>query len=134
VGCGSSSPQPSYSLEWHANANVALRQLTQDVAATAAGGDSVGSARRALHDESRLYALLLAYTDLGGCHAMMHNVGAPPALQARLTRPCVPLARAAASFTAAAASSDPQALVRASRDAERALPLLVQALAEVRKA
>jgi hypothetical protein len=133
VGCGSPS-QPSASREWHANASVALRQLTQDVAATEVGGDSVGAARQALHDDSRLYALVMAYTDLGGCGAIMRNVGAPRSLEMSLSRPCAPLARAAASFTTATSSSDPQALVRAGRDAELALPLLVQALAEVRKA
>jgi hypothetical protein len=133
AGCGSSS-QLAAAPEWHANANLALRQLTQDVAATAAGGDSLGAARRALHDDSRLYVLVMAYTDLGGCHAMMRNVGAPPALWATLARPCGPLARAAASFTAATGSTNPRALLQAGRDAELALPLLVQALAEVRKA
>jgi len=134
VGCGGSSQQTAAGREWHANANVALRQLSQDVAATAVGGDSLGDARRALHDESRLYALVMAYTDLGGCVAMMRNVGAPPALRAKLARPCGPLARAAASFTAATEGSNPHALLRAGRDAELALPLLVQALAATRKA
>ena len=122
------------SSEWHANADLALHQLTQDVAQTAVAGDSLGEARRSLADESRLYALVMAYSDLGGCDAIIRNVGAPPALEATLARPCVPLGRAAASFTTATANSDPQALLRAGRDAELALPLLVQALAEVRKA
>jgi hypothetical protein len=133
AGCGGSSHSAG-SREWHANARLALRQLTQDVAATAVGGDSLGDARHALHDESRLYALVMAYTDVGGCDAMMRNVGAPPALEARLARPCAPLTRAAASFTAATAGSNASALLRAGHDAELALPLLVEALAEVRRA
>jgi hypothetical protein len=134
AGCGRGSGPTADSREWHANADVALRQLTQDVAATAVAGDSLVEARRALHDESRLYALVVAYTDLGGCTAMMRNVGAPPALEAELVRPCPPLTRAAASFAAATTGSNPRALLRAGRDAELALPLLVDALAAVRKA
>jgi hypothetical protein len=120
--------------QWRANADVALRQLAQDVAATAVPGDSLGGARRALHDDSQLYALVVAYTDLGGCAAIMRNVGAPPTLEAKLARPCVPLARAAASFTTATERSNAQALLQAGRAAERALPLLVDALDELRKA
>lgn len=133
AGCGGSR-EPAATRQWHANATVALRQLTQDVAATAAAGDTLGAARRALHDESSLYALVVAYTDLGGCDSIIRNVGAPPALEAKLVRPCALLARAAASFTSAAAQSNAQTLLRAGRSAELALPLLVRALAEVRKA
>jgi len=134
AGCAGNADRPAAAREWRANANVALRQLAQDVSTTAAGGDTLGDARRALRDESRLYALVFAYTDLGGCGAMMRNVGAPAALETRLVRPCVPLARAAAAFTAATEGSNPRALLRAGRDADLALPLLVQALADVRKA
>lgn len=134
VGCGGSSDHVAASRQWRENAGVALRQLTQDVTATTIGGDSLDEARHALHDESQLYVLVLSYTDLGGCPAIMRNVGAPSGLEAKLVRPCAPLARAAASFTAATERSNPHALLRAGRDAELALPLLVHALAEVQRA
>lgn len=134
AACAGRAGSAAGSPQWRSNADVALRQLAQDVAATAAAGDSLGDARGALHDESQLYALVMAYTDLGGCTAMIHNVGAPPALEGQLVKPCAPLTRAAASFATATSRSNAQALLRANRDAGRALPLLVHALAEVRKA
>lgn len=120
---------------WRANAQTALQQLHDDVAATdAVGGDTPADARRALHDDSALYALVVAYTDLGGCTTIMRNTSAPPAVVVALLRPCRPLESAAAAFSLAVRTSNEHALVRARTDADRALPLLIQALAEVKRA
>ena len=111
-----------------------MLQLRDDVAAAEAAGGSQAEARRVLHSESDLYALVVAFTDLGGCRSIMQNVGAPTAVALELARPCAPLEQAAAAFERAVTTSDAAALVRARIDAERALPLLVRALTEVRRA
>jgi len=134
VACGGSGSAPASARTWRANADGALLQLHEDVAATSTGGDSLAAARRALRDESDLYALVMAYADLGGCSSMIRNLGAPPELEARLALPCGPLERAAGAFTQATSHSDPRALLRASRLATRADRLLVRALATLRKA
>ena len=132
AACGGSSAATER--PWRANANDALRQLHEDVAATTTGGGSVAAARRALRNESDLYGLVVAYTDLGGCRSMMRNLGAPPAVEARLALPCARLEAAAGAFADATARSDPRALVRAARLAASADRLLVEALATLRKA
>jgi hypothetical protein len=90
--------------EWTANAAGVIEQLRSD-SLGAADGDTVPSARAALHDESRLYGLVVAYTDFGGCRHMASALGAaPPSLGATaeaLGRACADLQRAAALFTRA---------------------------------
>ena len=119
---------------WRANAQEALLQLRDDVAVAEAAGGSRADARRVLRSESDLYALVVAFTDLGGCTSIMQNVGAPRAVALELARPCAPLEQAAAAFERAVRTSDAAALVRARTDADRGLPLLVRALAAVREA
>ena len=140
VGCGggSSTHVPrSAASEWAANAAGVIDQLRADTVA-ASDGDSISSARAALLDESRLYGLLVAYNDFGGCRHMVGAVGYPPpgfrAVDATLARACANLQRAAALFTRAASKSDPPALVAASRAVDAATPLLERAALELRSA
>lgn len=109
-----------------------VRQLRVDVAGTAVGGDTARDARRALRGTSGLYGLLIVYSDLGGCRAMVAAAEAP----ARVTRPleaaCAHLQRAAALFARAAQHDDARALVHATREARLAEPDLVSAAAAAR--
>lgn len=133
AGCGGRAHRAASSTgEWRSNALGVLVQLREDVSLTATGSSTLAEARRALTNDSDLYALLLAYSDLGGCRATVAHAGAPPELERVLARPCRMLERAAASFTRATTRSDPRALLRAARQAHAAEPLLVRAIAAVR--
>jgi hypothetical protein len=122
--------------EWTANAGGVIEQLRSD-SLGAADGDTLQSARAALHDESRLYGLVVAYTDFGGCRHMASALGAPPpsfgVTAAALGRACADLQRAAALFTRAATTTDPQALVAAARAVRAASPLLERAELELHR-
>jgi hypothetical protein len=135
---GGASPAPrSAASEWTANAAGVIDQLRADTVA-AADGESISSARAALLDESRLYALLVAYNDFGGCRHMVGAVGDPPpafrSVDRTLAHVCANLQRAAALFTRAASSSDAPSLVAASRAVDAAAPLLERAELELRSA
>ncbi|HMB79555.1 MAG TPA: hypothetical protein VKI43_05790 [Vicinamibacterales bacterium] len=136
-GGGASHVPRSAASEWTANAAGVIDQLRADTVA-ASDGDTISSARAALLDESRLYGLLVAYTDFGGCRHMVGAVGAPPPgrrpVEVTLARVCRNLQRAAALFTRAASSSDPPALVAAARAVDAAAPLLDRAELELRSA
>jgi hypothetical protein len=136
-GNGGSPPSQSAAREWTANANGVIDQLRGDTVA-ASDGDNSRSARAALHDESRLYGLLVAYSDFGGCHHMVDAVGEPPptlrGVRATLARACTDLQRAASLFTRAAARSDAGALVAAARVVRVAAPLIDRAALELRAA
>src|SRR5581483_6480565 len=133
AGCGGRAHRAASSTgEWRSNALGVLVQLREDVSLTATGSSTLAEARRALTNDSDLYALLLAYSDLGGCRATVAHAGAPPELERVLARPVRMLERAAASFTRATTRSDPRALLRAARQAHAAEPLLVRAIAAVR--
>ena len=71
--------------EWSANVAIVIHQLRTDVAATQVAGVSRASARAALRNESDMYALLVAYTDLAGLpqHGRWPPVTATPATRAR---------------------------------------------------
>jgi hypothetical protein len=131
-GSGQATTAPA-SREWRANAAGALTQLQQDVAATDVGGTTRADAAGALADTSDLFGLLVAYSDLGGCRQMIAATTAPAAVASQISRPCAHLERAAALFSRATVRSDPDALVRAGREARRAEPELVHALAVVRR-
>jgi len=135
VGCGAGeasrgTPAPT-DHEWIANASGVIDQLDEDVAAVTTTGTSLAAARRALHDESDLFALLVAYSDFGGCNKMVAGVGeAPPSFRVvvrDLTAACWRFERGAALFTAAASHSDARALVAASRQVKAAAVLLYRA-------
>ena len=129
TGCGSPGVAPS-DREWIANARGVAQQLRGDVVAVA-GLDREQAARRALHDDSALYGLLVSYTDFGGCDHMVSALGAePPRLRAAqwlLAGACDRLRSADAFFTQAVQREDPALLVRATSAAVRALPLLDRA-------
>ena len=133
AGCGSSpgGKQGVGERQWAANASGVIDQLRQDEALSSDGGTSLASARHALRDDSDLYALVLAYSDFGGCRSMVDNAGATTLRFRRvldtLDEACVRLERAAALFTRSAARNDPEALIAASKEAQRAWPLLDRA-------
>jgi hypothetical protein len=122
--------------EWTANASGVIDQLRADAVA-ASDGDSPSSARAVLHDESRLYGLLIAYSDFGGCRHMTGALGDTPAgfaaTMATLERACADLQRGAALFTRAASHEDVPALVAAAHAVSAAEPLLQQAALELRE-
>jgi hypothetical protein len=86
-----------------------------------------------LRDTSDLYALLVAYSDLGGCRAMVSattpQVGRAPGL----ARACSNLQRSASAVARAARHSDAAALVRATREVSLAQPALVRAMLAIRR-
>jgi len=109
-----------------------VQQLRVDIATAAVGGMTREGAARALRDTSHLYALLVAYSDLGGCREMV-AAATPPTRVARAFAPaCDHLQRAAALFARAAQHSDPAALVRAGRETDLALPGLVRVMLAIR--
>jgi hypothetical protein len=134
AACGSGQARTGTTArEWRANATGALTQLQQDVAATGVGGTTRADAAHALKDTSDLFGLVIAYSDLGGCRAMIAATTAPADVALELARPCGHLQRAAALFTRATVTSDPDELVAAGREAERAEPQLVRALALLKR-
>ena len=136
-GSGPARTPRSAASEWTANASGVIDQLRGDTVA-AADGDTIPAAHAALRDESRLYGLLVAYSDFGGCRHMAAALGTtPPGLDgitAALGRACADLQRASVLFTRAASKSDAPALVAAARTVRAATPLLDHADLELRAA
>jgi hypothetical protein len=139
AACGNdrASPRQSAAGEWQANAAGVIEQLRAD-SVGAADGDTIPSARAALRDESRLYGLVVAYTDFGGCRHMTRALGRAPvglaATAASLAAACRDLQRAAGLFTRAASRSDAASLVAAAHAVRAAAPLLERAELELRQA
>jgi hypothetical protein len=139
AGCGGASgvsrPTVSAEGEWVANARGVVDQLRGDVQIAGQGVTSLPTATHALRDESELYAQLLAYTDFGGCLRMTASLGTAAAryrrAEATLRAACRHLERAAALFTRSTTRSSPRFLLAASREAEKASPLLNQARFEL---
>jgi hypothetical protein len=129
AGCGSHGVAP-LDREWAANARGVAQQLRGDMVAVS-GLDRPRVARRALHDDSQLYGLLVSYTDFEGCRHMVAALGVEPAhlraVQRLLDRACDELHAADALFTRAVQDEDPALLVRATIVGLRALPLLDRA-------
>jgi len=134
AGCGSARPTPpAASAAWRANALQVVQQLRVDIATAAVGGTTENAAAGALRDTSALYALLVAYSDLGGCGQMVSSAG-PPARVARALAPaCRHLERASALFARATQHSEPAALVRATHEIALAQPALVRAMLAIRR-
>jgi hypothetical protein len=109
---------------------VVIEQLRGDILAVV-GADRIPAARIALTDESQLYSLLIAFSDVAGCRHMVASLGVRPArfvtANRLLDNACAPLRRAAALFTSATTRSDPRALVAAVRQASSALATLDRA-------
>ena len=137
VGCAQSAatprPEVDAKREWTANITVAIGQLRNDVSQTQLIGGAPGADQEALRDESTLYALLIAYSDLAGCRHIVASAGSPPphavAIGSALGSACVHLERAASLFTRAATNRDGRPLAVATHEARRALPALVRAAA-----
>jgi hypothetical protein len=137
AGCAHSAntrrPEVEANREWTANIRVAIGQLRNDVAQTQLIGATPGAARAALRDESTLYALLIAYSDLAGCRHIVASAGTPPrgsaGVSGSLGAACVHLEKASALFTEATTHHDGRPLAVATREARRALPSLVRAAA-----
>jgi hypothetical protein len=137
VGCAQSAatprPEVDAKREWTANVTVAIGQLRNDVAETQLIGVAPRAGREALRDESTLYALLIAYSDLAGCRHIVASAGTPPHGSAGVTgslgAACVHLEKASALFTEATTHHDGRPLAAATREARRALPWLVRAAA-----
>ena len=135
AGCGG-RPSPPRSAavvdrEWIANTSGVIGQLSGDVSAVAGAGASLDSAKRSLRDDSDLYALLVAYTDFGGCARMAAAAGTPPSrfrrVASALAHACAGFERAAELFTQANASGDARPLLAASRQTKAAARLLYRA-------
>jgi hypothetical protein len=134
AGCGAARPAPPVvSADWQANAGQVVQQLRVDIAAAAVGGTTTGAAAEALRDTSHLYALLVAYSDLGGCRQMVSSVAAPARVARAFAPACRHLERASALFSRATQRSDPDALVRATHEIGLAEPSLVRAMLAIRR-
>jgi hypothetical protein len=138
AACGQTAPPAPSSQgdrQWIDNISGVIDQLVRDMGLSASGGDTIGAARMALHDQSSLYTILVAYTDFGGCDHMVASAGQPPVRFAKLGRTlagaCALLQRAAVLFTQANSQNDPRALLAATRLTLRATPLLIRASAEL---
>jgi hypothetical protein len=133
-GTAEKSAPPAVPLrEWTANVGIVIHQLRSDIAATQVAGVTPATARAALRNESDVYALLVAYTDLAGCHSMVVAAGAStPAtrhVDRLLASACVHGERASTLFTRAIRSRSGLALLAGAREARRALPALIRAAA-----
>ena len=137
AGCGGHSGATSAAeqRQWVANAGGVIDQFRRDVEQSTVAGDTIASSRAALHDQSDLFALLLAYTDFGGCAKMVDNLGLPAhpfaAAATSLSEACGPLERAASLFTRSTSRSDARSLLAASHEALAATPLLNRARFEL---
>jgi hypothetical protein len=109
-----------------------VEQLRADIATAAVGGTTSRAAAAALRNTSDLYALLVAYSDLGGCRQMVSSAVAPARVSRALAPACRHLERAAALFARATQRSDPAALVRATHEIALAQPSLVRAMLAIR--
>jgi hypothetical protein len=129
AACGTGN-RPARAGEWRAGALLVIDQLRGDVDGVA-GADRLPAARGALADESKLYGLLISFSDVAGCRHMVSTLGVRPprfvVAEQLLGRACAPLQRAAALFTRATSRDDPRALVAAVRQATSALALLDRA-------
>ena len=135
TACGqtvATSPPSRTSLrEWSANVAIVIHQLRSDVAATEVAGETRASARAALRNESDVYVLLVAYTDLAGCHRMVVAAGTSTPATQRVDRllasACGHTERASSFFTRAIRARSGAALLAGAIEARRALPVLIRA-------
>jgi hypothetical protein len=133
AGCGATRrPPPVVPVDWRANARQVVQQLRVDIATAAVGGTTTADAAKALRDTSDLYALLVAYSDLGGCRQMVSSAGSPARVARVLVPACRHLERASALFARATQRSEPGALVRAAHEIGLAQPALVRAMLAIR--
>ena len=138
AGCGGTShPVVATERQLVANTGGVIDELERDVLLAGSSGDTIVAARQALHNESSLYTILVAYTDFGGCNHMVSAAGPPAERLARVERTlataCTLFERAAGLFTQAVTRHDASALLAASRTMLRASPLLARAKAELER-
>jgi hypothetical protein len=133
-------PRAAVHPAWQSNLGILIAQLRSDVALTSLAGGTLASAKSALTSDSDLYALLVAYDDLGVCRGMVASAAsvesdtrAVPVANA-LASACRHLERAAGLFTRATKKSDPRALLDAATEARRASPSLVRAALALERA
>ncbi|MGN6800151.1 MAG: hypothetical protein ACTHKS_18600 [Gaiellaceae bacterium] len=119
--------------DWQANARQLVQQLRVDISTASVGGTTNVAAAKALRNTSDLYALLVAYSDLGGCRQMVSSTGTPARVAGAFAPACRHLERAAALFARATQHSDPAALVRATHEIGLAEPALVRAMLAIRR-
>ena len=123
AGCGSGVSRTT-APEWTRNAGGVVSQLRADIVELS-GADSRPVARRALRDDSQLYGLLVAFSDVAGCNHMVGALGTAPPGRARvvalLGEACAHLSESAALFTKAVAQKNARLLVAAAVDALAAL-------------
>lgn len=137
AGCGGSPSAPAFSPErqWIANADGFIDGLGESVLLSASGGGDLASARKALRNESDIYAMLVAYSRFGECDETLLNVGTPNMrvheVEKTLTAACRRFERAATLFTLAMTRSDPNLLLAATRTALKTSPLLYRARTEL---
>ena len=125
---------------WQSNLRILIAQLRNDVALTSLAGDTLASAKSALTSDSHLYALLVAYDDLGVCRGMVASAARSKLTRAPRRSPTRWLRRAVTSSVRPASShgrrrrDDPRALLDASIEARRASPSLVRAALALERA
>jgi len=121
--------------QWLSNADSFIGTLDSDILMSAAGGANLASARRALHDSSAIYTMLVAYELFGDCGHALANVGVPSARAAPVTRSlssaCARLEEASALFQEAMSRREAPRLLAATRMVLRAVPFLSAASAEL---
>jgi len=135
---GAIPPPPAQSAAeraWIANADSLVGVLDNDVLLSTAGGGNLASARRALHDGSAVYTMLVAYELFGDCGSALANAGTPSGRAARaegaLIAACARLERASTLFQRAMTRRDAASLLEASRTVLRAVPDLSAARADL---
>jgi hypothetical protein len=112
--------------------------LQRDLDLSTSGGSTIAAARHALHDDSAIYTILVAYTDFAGCAHMVASTGAPPPQFVKadeaLHRACATFERAAGLFDRATKSANAHRLLQATLTALRGSPPLEQAAQDLQAA
>jgi hypothetical protein len=136
AACGSTvaPPPPSHSAaarDWAQYAGRFVAGLQTEILSSQNGGSDLASARRAIANDNDIYAMLVDYTDFGGCNRELGNVGVPAAgsekIVALIVSACGRLERAASLFQDAMTNNRPAKLLAATRLAAQAAPLLADA-------
>ena len=96
-----------------------------------AGGSDLATARRSLHDESGMLAMVMASVAFGSCDESLRNVGVADPLvegvEAKLASACRLLQQASNLFTRAMTRTDPRLLLASARASGRASRFLREA-------
>jgi hypothetical protein len=142
TACGSTTSLPpapaahsAAERQWIANASNFIGQLNSDVLLSTVGGANLATARRALHDQSDVYSMLVAYDLFGDCNSALASAGTPSAragaVDGTLVTACGKLEDASALFGRAMAKRDPSSLLAATHLVITVVPLLAQARSQL---